>query len=170
MTMATIWQIRGGISGPKISKMAPIFLHNSGILLRDGKIAVNQNCCCSSSSCCNYLNYTSNYYTIRINFSRAWGGTCTDVPLDIPVYGLTGGVNCSFTFFTDLDTSLCDPETSCVSLEVYLTVSTTNNPSSSSSTSCNCDTGENCQLQITGFNAINCDGGIASVELIPPPP
>lgn len=30
--------------------MAPIFLHNGGILLRNGAIAVNPNCCCSSSS------------------------------------------------------------------------------------------------------------------------
>ena len=152
--------------------MAPIYLYNGGILVRDGKVAVNQNCCCSSSSsCCDSLNYFGNYYTIRITFSGPWGGLCRDVPLDTPVYSLTGGVNCDFTIFIDLDTVVCgDPEIQCGSLEVYLTVSTTNNPSSSSSTSCDCFTGENCQLQMTGFNPINCDGGIASVELIPPPP
>ena len=150
--------------------MAPIYLYNGGILLRDGKVAVNQNCCCSSSSCCDNLFYSGNSYTIRINFSRPWGGTCTDVPLDTSVYSLTGGVNCNFTVYIDLDTSLCDPEMPCGGVEVYLTVSTTNNPSSSSSTSCDCNSGENCQLQMTGYNPINCDGGIASVELIPPLP
>lgn len=131
--------------------------------------ASNDSSCCSFEAafsfapyaceecCCSYINGLWRY-TIRINFSRSWGGSCIDVPYDIELSSLTNGDNCLFTIFTDIDNVLCDPETYCGSIRISLRLV---NPAN-----CNCDTGENCQLELVGWEAINCDGGIASVQLI----
>jgi len=149
--------------------MAPIYLYNGGILLRDGKMAVNQNCCCSSSSSscdCNYINFSSDppIYTIRITLSGPYGLGCIDTPIEVPLYGLGPCNNNTFEAYFEIDTSLCDPEISCGA--VIVTLGLVDSGNSSSSSSCDCDTGQGCNLVLIGYEPQSCDGGIANVELI----
>ena len=92
--MVITYPTRVGISGLKISKMAPIFLHNGGILLRNGMIATSQNCCCSSSS-----SSSSVVIDEGCDCDIILANICNQIDLSITnIFTVTAGVGFNATF------------------------------------------------------------------------
>lgn len=127
------------------------------IIAYAGKVGLYPSCCCKPCEVCSCSSINNLNYTIRVNFSRNWGGLCTDLPLEIGLYSLSECNNGIFSLYSEIDTVLCDPEAPCGAIQIFLRLANSD---------CNCETGENCELELVGFEPVDCAGGIAGVELI----
>lgn len=144
--------------------MTSVATRDGKVILKNGSVGLETSCCCGADggsgdpcTCANLLFYV----VVRVTFSRAYG-ICGLIEFDTPVEFLIDStlpcVNGTFTAQTDIDISLCSPDQYCEGANIFFSI--VDPP-------CNCAQGTNsCQVEITGWEEVDCNGGITSIELL----
>lgn len=137
--------------------MTYVTMKDNKVLMKGANVTTGSECCCQTATCiCSTLMF--NNVTIRITLALPYGLLCWDRPIDIPISDVRTCENGVFSIYSDLDIDLCTEGggAPCGSIIVHFAIVG----------ECDCTSTDECALEIAGWEPINCDGGIANVEII----
>lgn len=138
--------------------MTSITFSDGKAVMRGNAIATGTECCCGPVCQCGTLAFVN--VTIQITFKYPWASpACLTTPLTITIDRVLTCQNGVFSAYTEIDTALCTgPGTDqlCGAVNVHFAIVG----------ECDCTNTDNCSVEITGWEEIDCAGGIDNVEIV----
>ena len=138
--------------------MTLITFSEGKVIFRDGKVGTELSCCCGSPCLCPSVTLN---VILRVTLSRSYG-ICGVIefttPYDIELTDYVAPCDEAGNFYveTDVDATVCDPESYCGSFRAFFQIVG----------ACDCNDTESCTVELTGWEGIFCPDGIASIEIV----